>query len=77
MARQWRCAVIGTGMVGEWHVKTIPKIPGCILFSSSPGLVAPCGCLPGVAKGHVRTRAQRHAQDESAHAFATCQRGAC
>jgi predicted dehydrogenase len=33
MARQWRCAVIGTGTVGEWHVKTIPKIPRCKLVA--------------------------------------------
>jgi len=33
MPRQWRCAVVGTGMVGEWHVKTLPKIPGCELVA--------------------------------------------
>jgi predicted dehydrogenase len=33
MARQWRCAVIGTGTVGEWHVKTLPKIAGCTLVA--------------------------------------------
>lgn len=31
MPRQWRCAVIGTGMVGEWHVRAIPKTPNCTL----------------------------------------------
>jgi UDP-N-acetyl-2-amino-2-deoxyglucuronate dehydrogenase len=31
MARIWRCAVIGTGTVGEWHVRVLPKIPGCEL----------------------------------------------
>jgi UDP-N-acetyl-2-amino-2-deoxyglucuronate dehydrogenase len=31
MARQWRCAVVGTGVVGEWHVRTIPTVPGCTL----------------------------------------------
>jgi UDP-N-acetyl-2-amino-2-deoxyglucuronate dehydrogenase len=31
MSRQWRCAVIGTGTVGEWHVRTIPKLAGCEL----------------------------------------------
>jgi len=33
MTRQWRCAVIGTGTVGEWHVKTLPKLPGCTLVA--------------------------------------------
>ncbi|MDP9174923.1 MAG: Gfo/Idh/MocA family oxidoreductase [Planctomycetota bacterium] len=33
MARQWRCAVIGTGTVGEWHVRTIPKLPNCQLVA--------------------------------------------
>jgi predicted dehydrogenase len=33
MARQWRCAVVGTGTVGEWHVKTLPKISGCELVA--------------------------------------------
>jgi UDP-N-acetyl-2-amino-2-deoxyglucuronate dehydrogenase len=29
MSRQWRCAVIGTGMIGEWHLRAIAKISGC------------------------------------------------
>jgi predicted dehydrogenase len=33
MARQWRCAVVGTGMVGEWHVRTIPKIANAQLVA--------------------------------------------
>src|ERR1700728_2322578 len=33
MARQWRCAVVGTGVVGEWHVRTIPKVAGCELVA--------------------------------------------
>ncbi|HUB26101.1 MAG TPA: Gfo/Idh/MocA family oxidoreductase, partial [Tepidisphaeraceae bacterium] len=33
MARQWRCAVVGTGVVGEWHVRTIPRTPGCELVA--------------------------------------------
>ena len=33
MARQWRVAVIGTGTVGEWHVKTVQKVPGCQLVA--------------------------------------------
>jgi predicted dehydrogenase len=31
MAQQWRCAVIGTGTVGEWHVRTLGKLPDCRL----------------------------------------------
>ena len=26
MAKQWRVAVIGTGMVGDWHVRVLPKL---------------------------------------------------
>jgi UDP-N-acetyl-2-amino-2-deoxyglucuronate dehydrogenase len=33
MARQWRCAVMGTGVVGEWHVRTIPNVAGCELVA--------------------------------------------
>ena len=33
MARQWRCAVVGTGVVGEWHVKTIPVVPDAKLVA--------------------------------------------
>jgi UDP-N-acetyl-2-amino-2-deoxyglucuronate dehydrogenase len=33
MLRQWRCAVVGTGVVGEWHVRTIPKVAGCELVA--------------------------------------------
>lgn len=39
MARQWRCAVVGTGVVGEWHVRTIPTVP-------SAKLVAVCDADP-------------------------------
>jgi len=31
MDRTWRCAVVGTGMVGEWHARGIPKVAGCEL----------------------------------------------
>jgi len=33
MARQWRCAVVGVGTVGEWHVRTIPQVPGAQLVA--------------------------------------------
>ncbi|MGA2581992.1 MAG: Gfo/Idh/MocA family oxidoreductase [Tepidisphaeraceae bacterium] len=33
MARTWRCAVIGTGTVGEWHVRTIPRLANCQLVA--------------------------------------------
>ena len=33
MSRSWRCAVVGTGVVGEWHVKTIPVVPGAKLVA--------------------------------------------
>src|SRR5260370_950888 len=39
MARQWRCAVVGTGVVGEWHVRTVPTVPNA-------RLVAVCDAVP-------------------------------
>jgi predicted dehydrogenase len=33
MARQWRCAVVGTGLVGEWHVRTVPTVPNATLVA--------------------------------------------
>ncbi|HYE18450.1 MAG TPA: Gfo/Idh/MocA family oxidoreductase [Tepidisphaeraceae bacterium] len=43
MPKQWKCAVVGTGVVGEWHVRLIPKLPNC-------SLVAACDVLPEKAK---------------------------
>jgi predicted dehydrogenase len=31
MAQEWRSAVIGTGTVGEWHVRCLAKLPNCRL----------------------------------------------
>src|ERR1051325_5217007 len=31
MGRQWRCAVMGTGLVGEWHVKVTSRLPNTTL----------------------------------------------
>lgn len=31
--KKWRCAVVGTGMVGEWHVRMIPKMPNAELVA--------------------------------------------
>jgi predicted dehydrogenase len=33
MARQWKAAVVGTGVVGEWHVRLIPKLPNSKLVA--------------------------------------------
>lgn len=33
MGKQWRCAVVGTGTVGEWHVRTIPTLPNAKLVA--------------------------------------------
>ena len=33
MSRTWRCAVVGVGTVGEWHVRTLPQIPGAQLVA--------------------------------------------
>jgi len=43
MARQWKAAVVGTGVVGGWHVGMIPKIPNC-------SLVALCDTKPDNAR---------------------------
>ncbi|MBC7782576.1 MAG: Gfo/Idh/MocA family oxidoreductase [Burkholderiales bacterium] len=33
MAKTWRCAVVGTGVVGEWHVKLLPTFPNAKLVA--------------------------------------------
>jgi UDP-N-acetyl-2-amino-2-deoxyglucuronate dehydrogenase len=43
MAKQWRLAVIGTGVVGDWHVRVIPKLPNA-------QLVAVCDVDPARSK---------------------------
>ncbi len=43
MAKQWRCAVIGTGTVGEWHVRVVPKL-------ANASLVAACDTIPEKAQ---------------------------
>jgi predicted dehydrogenase len=43
MSRTWKAAVVGTGVVGEWHIRLIPKIPNC-------SLIAVCDVVPEKAK---------------------------
>jgi len=43
MSKQWRAAVVGTGVVGEWHVRLIPQIP-------NESLVAVCDIDPAKAE---------------------------
>ena len=43
MAKVWRCAVVGTGVVGEWHVRIIPQLPNA-------KLVAVCDIKPEKAQ---------------------------
>ncbi len=33
MAKKWKCAVVGTGVVGEWHVKLLPQIANAELVA--------------------------------------------
>jgi len=33
MAREWRCAVIGAGTVGEWHVRSLGRLDECRLVA--------------------------------------------
>src|SRR3954469_6911897 len=46
MARQWKAAVVGTGVVGGWHVGLIPKLPNC-------SLVALCDVAPDKARASL------------------------
>jgi predicted dehydrogenase len=43
MPRQWKIAVVGTGVVGEWHVRIVPKLPNC-------SLVGVCDTVPEKAR---------------------------
>ena len=40
MKKQWRCGVVGMGVIGEWHARVIPRIEGCTL-------AAVCDVIPG------------------------------
>src|SRR5215212_5158976 len=33
MAKHWRCAVVGTGVVGEWHVKVTSQLANTMLVA--------------------------------------------
>ena len=33
MSRQWRYAIIGTGVVGELHIRSMAKVPNCHLVA--------------------------------------------
>ncbi len=33
MSKEWRFGIVGTGVVGEWHVRVTPKIPGAKLVA--------------------------------------------
>ena len=46
MAREWKAAVVGTGVVGDWHVRMIPNLPN---FS----LVAVCDKVPEKGKASL------------------------
>lgn len=46
MSRSWRHAVIGVGVVGEWHVRTIPHVEGS-------QLVAACDINPDNARPNL------------------------
>lgn len=46
MAKTWRCAVVGTGTVGDWHVRVIPKL-------ANAELVALCDIQPEKARALI------------------------
>ncbi|CAN5445229.1 Gfo/Idh/MocA family oxidoreductase [soil metagenome] len=54
MAKSWRHAVVGVGVVGDWHVRVIPQIPGS-------SLVAVCDPLTDRAKASLDKHCQPHA----------------
>src|SRR5205814_7932154 len=56
MARQWRCAVVGTGVVGEWHVRTVPTVPNCKLVAVCD--VDPKRSAAALEKNHLAGVAQ-------------------
>src|SRR4051812_33041107 len=35
MPKHWRCAVVGTGLAGEWHVRDVPQLPNASLVAIS------------------------------------------
>lgn len=39
MAKTWRHAVVGTGVVGDWHVRVIPQIAGSQLVAVADPLI--------------------------------------
>ena len=53
MSKPWRSAVVGTGVVGEWHVRTIPTLPNA-------QLVAICDTNPARAKAVLEKQHQEH-----------------
>jgi UDP-N-acetyl-2-amino-2-deoxyglucuronate dehydrogenase len=40
MNRQWRCGVVGMGVIGDWHARVLPKLQGCTF-------AAVCDVVPG------------------------------
>src|SRR5579863_8527259 len=51
MSRQWRIAVVGTGVVGEWHVRTVPKVPNCQLVAVCD--IEPAKCRAALDKNKM------------------------
>ena len=45
--KKWRCAVVGTGVVGEWHVRLIPQLPNAELVSL-------CDIIPAKAEAALQ-----------------------
>src|ERR1700722_19001091 len=53
MSKTWRCAIVGVGTVGDWHVRVIPQVPGA-------QLVAVCDILPENARKSLEKHKQSH-----------------
>ena len=50
MSKQWRCAIVGSGVIGEWHARVISKLPNTTL-------VAMCDVAPDRAKAMLENLA--------------------
>jgi predicted dehydrogenase len=34
MSKTWRCAIVGTGVVGEWHTRLVPQVKGAVITAA-------------------------------------------
>lgn len=51
MAKQWRCAVVGSGVIGEWHARVISNLPNTTLVAMCD--IAPQRCTAMLEKNKL------------------------